>query len=216
MVQLPGISDPNRIKELLGKTAHMTFQLVDETASANTGGTPPPGVDYLPMQDNPNQKVAVRRRIDVDGGDLTDARAGTNPQTGEWVVNFTFNSVGARRFADVTRTERQPPLRHRAGRQGDQRAGDPRADHRRARSDQRLVHRRVGQRPGGAAARRCAAGAADGGGGTQRRPGTGRRLDPRRRDLAGGRVRPRDRASWRRSTGCSAGSRMSAWWSTWS
>ena len=45
----------------------------------------------------------MRRRMDVDGGDLTDARAGTNPQTGEWVVNFTFNSVGARRFADITR-----------------------------------------------------------------------------------------------------------------
>ena len=103
VVQLPGISDPNRIKELLGKTAHMTFQLVDETANANTGGVPPPGVDFLPMQDNPNQKVAVRRRVDVDGGDLTDARAGNNPQTGEWVVNFTFNSIGARRFADVTR-----------------------------------------------------------------------------------------------------------------
>jgi SecD/SecF fusion protein len=103
VVQLPGISDPNRIKELLGKTAHMTFQLVDETANPNSGGPPPPGVDYLPMQDNPNQKIAVRRRVDVDGGDLTDARAGNNPQTGEWVVNFTFNSIGARRFADVTR-----------------------------------------------------------------------------------------------------------------
>ena len=103
VVQLPGISDPNRIKELLGKTAHMTFQLVDETANPSSGTPPPPGVDYLPMQDNPNQKIAVRRRIDVDGGDLTDARAGTNPQTGEWVVNFTFNSIGARRFGDVTR-----------------------------------------------------------------------------------------------------------------
>lgn len=103
VVQLPGISDPNRIKELLGKTAHMTFQLVDETANANAGGVPPPGDEFLPMQDNPNQKIAVRRRVDVDGGDLTDARAGTNPQTGEWVVNFTFNSVGARRFGDITR-----------------------------------------------------------------------------------------------------------------
>ncbi len=104
VVQLPGISDPNRIKDLLGQTAHMTFQLVDETANPNAGGVPPPGVDYLPMQDTPNQKIAVRRRVDVDGGDLTDARAGTNPQSGEWVVNFTFNSVGARRFGDVTRT----------------------------------------------------------------------------------------------------------------
>ena len=101
VVQLPGIGDPNRIKELLGKTAHMTFQLVDETA--NPSSPPPPGEDVLQMQDNPNQKIVVRKRVDVDGGDLTDARAGTNPQTGEWVVNFTFNSIGARRFGDITR-----------------------------------------------------------------------------------------------------------------
>lgn len=103
VVQLPGISDPNRIKQLIGKTAHMTFRLVDENANPMGGGSPPPGDDYLQMQDRPNEKIAVRKRIDVDGADLTDARAGTNPETGEWVVNFTFNSVGARRFADVSR-----------------------------------------------------------------------------------------------------------------
>jgi preprotein translocase subunit SecD len=104
VVQLPGIGDPERIKALLGQTAHMTFRLVDETANTTTpGAVPPPGDEFLQMQDNPQQKIAVRKRVDVDGGDLTDARAGTNSQTGEWVVNFTFNSVGARRFADITR-----------------------------------------------------------------------------------------------------------------
>jgi len=103
VVQLPGVSDPDHIKQLLGKTAHMTFQLVDDTANPYTPGPPPIGDEILPMQDNPTQKLAVRRRVDVDGGDLTDARAGTNSQTGEWVVNFAFNSVGAQRFADVTR-----------------------------------------------------------------------------------------------------------------
>jgi preprotein translocase subunit SecD len=102
VVQLPGIEDPNRIKELLGKTAHMTFRLVDETANANPGAQPPPGVEFLPMQEA-GGKIAVRKRVDVDGADLTDARAGTNGQTGEWVVNFKFNSNGARRFADITR-----------------------------------------------------------------------------------------------------------------
>ena len=104
VVQLPGIGDPERIKALLGKTAHMTFRLVDEAVNAAApGAVPPPGDEFLQMQDNPAQKIAVRKRVDVDGGDLTDARAGTSPQTGEWVVNFTFNSVGARRFGDVTR-----------------------------------------------------------------------------------------------------------------
>ena len=101
VVQLPGIGDPNRIKQLIGKTAHMTFRLVDETANANGTSPPPPGVDFLPEQDR-GTKIAVRKRIDVDGADLTDARAGTDSQNGEWVVNFTFNSVGARRFADVS------------------------------------------------------------------------------------------------------------------
>ena len=103
VVQLPGVGDPNRIKQLIGKTAHMTFRLVDETANANAGGQPPPGDDFLQMQDRPGEKIAVRKRIDVDGADLTDARAGTSPESGDWVVNFTFNSVGARRFADISR-----------------------------------------------------------------------------------------------------------------
>jgi len=102
VVQLPGIEDPNRIKELLGKTARMTFRLTDENANISSP-VPPPGVDFLPMENNPNAKVAVRRRVEVDGGNLTDARAGQNSQTGEWVVNFTFDSIGTRRFADVSR-----------------------------------------------------------------------------------------------------------------
>ncbi len=102
VVQLPGVGDPERIKALLGKTAHMTFQLVD-TTTTSTAGTPPPGVEFLPTQNDPRQRIAVRTRVDVDGGDLTDARAATDQQTGQWVVNFTFNAVGARRFADITR-----------------------------------------------------------------------------------------------------------------
>ena len=101
VVQLPGVEDPNRIKELLGRTARMTFRLVDE--NANPAQPPPPGVDFLPMENNPQQKIAVRRRVEVDGANLTDARPGQSGQTGEWVVNFTFDSLGARRFGDVSR-----------------------------------------------------------------------------------------------------------------
>jgi len=101
VVQLPGVEDPNRIKQLLGQTARMTFRLTDENANTSSP-VPPPGDDFLPMEDNPGQKLAVRRRVEVDGANLTDARAGQNSQTGEWVVNFTFDSVGTRRFADVS------------------------------------------------------------------------------------------------------------------
>lgn len=100
VVQLPGIEDPNRIKELLGRTARMTFRLLDETA--NLQGTPPPGVDFLPVEGQADERLPVRRRIEVDGASLTDARPGQDSQTNRWVVNFTFDSVGARRFADIT------------------------------------------------------------------------------------------------------------------
>ena len=100
VVQLPGVEDPNRIKELLGRTARMTFRLLDETA--NLAGTPPPGVDFLAVEGQPGAKEPVRRRVEVDGASLTDARPGQDQQNGRWVVNFTFDSVGARRFADVT------------------------------------------------------------------------------------------------------------------
>jgi SecD/SecF fusion protein len=100
LVTLPGVEDPNRIKELLGRTARMTFHLVDEAASM--AATPPPGVMFLPGERG-QERYAVRRRVEVDGANLTNARAGQDSRTGEWVVNFTFDSVGTRRFAQITR-----------------------------------------------------------------------------------------------------------------
>jgi protein-export membrane protein SecD len=99
-VQLPGVEDPARIKDLLGQTARMTFHLLDESANLQAA-TPPPGTMFLPG-DRFQDRYAVRRRVEVDGANLTDARAGQD-STGQWVVNFTFDSIGTRRFADVTR-----------------------------------------------------------------------------------------------------------------
>ncbi len=105
LVQLPGIQDPERIKQLIGTTARMTFHLLDETADLSAR-TPPPGVMFLEGDRGPGgepTRYAVRRRVEVDGANLTDARAGQDSRTGEWVVNFTFDSIGTRRFAEVTR-----------------------------------------------------------------------------------------------------------------
>jgi SecD/SecF fusion protein len=108
LVQLPGVEDPNRIKELLGRTARMTFHLLDEGANP-AAPAPPPGVMFLPGERAAGAggaeplRYAVRRRVEVDGANLTDARAGQDNRTGEWVVNFAFDSIGTRRFADVTR-----------------------------------------------------------------------------------------------------------------
>ncbi len=106
VVQLPGISDPERVKKLLGTTAKMTFHLVDENTNGN--GLPPPGVDILPMQQEPGQnapeqRLGVLHHVDVDGDELTDAAAGLDNQSGQWTVDFTFDSAGARAFGDVTR-----------------------------------------------------------------------------------------------------------------
>jgi protein-export membrane protein SecD len=100
VVQLPGVSDPARIKDLLGTTAKMTFHLMDESADPNAV-VAPPGEELLPMHDDPKQKIVVQKDVAVDGGDLTDARAGTD-QDGRWVVNFTFNGQGTRKFGEVT------------------------------------------------------------------------------------------------------------------
>ena len=106
LIQLPGIQDPQRVKDLIGKTAKMTFRLLSpEPVPAN--GRALPGTDLLPDEhevglDGKPRTYMVRKRIEVDGGDLTDARPALNSQTGEWVVNFVFNSQGGRRFAQVT------------------------------------------------------------------------------------------------------------------
>jgi SecD/SecF fusion protein len=108
LVQLPGVDDPDRIKKLLGTTARMTFRLLDQNVDPASGQRPPPGVEFLRAEneqrsDGQPMLYAVRQRVEVEGANLTKASAGTNPQTGEWVVNFEFDSLGARRFADVTR-----------------------------------------------------------------------------------------------------------------
>jgi len=104
MVQLPGVRDPERIKKLLGKTAKLTFRFVEEGA-VPANGRPPPGTEILPSDEldplgNPRRYV-VKRRVMVSGDTLTDAAA--TFQDGQPVVSFTFDSVGAKRFADATR-----------------------------------------------------------------------------------------------------------------
>ena len=104
LVQLPGVTDPDRVKRLLGQTAKMTFHLLgDETAARGTAA--PPGTQWLPSIDpaSRGQQYLVRKKIEVDGASLLDARPGSDQQSGTWVVNFEFDSAGARRFAEITK-----------------------------------------------------------------------------------------------------------------
>jgi len=109
LVELPGINDPERVKALIGKTAKMTFQLVDPTASVEDArkGKVPPGDELLQGALDPRNPAAgtqyyvVRRRVMVSGDTLTDAQPTFNQN--QPVVSFKFDAIGARRFADVTR-----------------------------------------------------------------------------------------------------------------
>src|SRR5579885_1157131 len=109
LVELPGIDDPERVKALIGKTAKMTCQRVDPTASVEDArhGKVPPGDELLqgaPDPRNPNaptQYYVVRRRVMVSGDTLTDAQPTFNQN--QPVVSFKFDAIGARRFADATR-----------------------------------------------------------------------------------------------------------------
>ncbi|HEX2841818.1 protein translocase subunit SecD [Hyphomicrobium sp.] len=99
LVELPGVSDPDRIKRLLGSTAKMTFRLV-----APEGTPAGPDVELLPMANKAEgtPKLAVRRHVEVDGMNLTRATAALDQRAGGWVVDFGLDSIGTRRFADVS------------------------------------------------------------------------------------------------------------------
>ena len=102
VVELPGVSDPERIKNLLGTTAKMTFRLVD--ANPMHASAPPPGVTLLPMYDsNDSTTLPVYDHVDVDGTSLTNAAATIDSDSGGWAVAFSLDSTGAHAFSDITR-----------------------------------------------------------------------------------------------------------------
>ncbi|RAI01791.1 protein translocase subunit SecDF [Acuticoccus sediminis] len=97
LVQLPGVQDPARIRELLGSTAKLSFHLLDAT---RPGNTLPAGVSLL--HDDAGQAYPVEDHVELSGDRLRDARAGFDQRTHEPVVNFRFDTAGASRFADIT------------------------------------------------------------------------------------------------------------------
>jgi len=104
LVQVPGLQDPTRLKQLLGKTAKLDFRMVDTGASPEQAvqGRTPPEDDLLNSASQPKTPYLVEKRILVSGGDLTDAQPGFDQRTSEPIVSFRFNTAGARKFAQVT------------------------------------------------------------------------------------------------------------------
>ncbi len=110
-VQLPGIQDTQRAKELIGKTARLNFQLVDETAdikAAESSG-PPPGDELLyQIKKDPGTGATtrvpflIRKRVLLDGSSLTDARVMIDSQFNEPYVSIEFDRKGAKIFERIT------------------------------------------------------------------------------------------------------------------
>jgi preprotein translocase subunit SecD len=104
LVQVPGLQDPTRLKALLGQTAKMDFRMVDSTVSPEQAqaGRLPPDSELLQSSEPGHPPSVVKKQVLVSGGDLTDAQAGFDPRTSEPVVNFRFNTAGARKFSQAT------------------------------------------------------------------------------------------------------------------
>src|SRR5262249_39064585 len=96
--------DPEHIKSLLGKTAKLTFQFVnDDVPPADIAARrAPPGFDILPSAEGNGRFEVVSRRVILTGEMLTDAQA--TFQEGLPVVSFAFDGMGAKKFADATST----------------------------------------------------------------------------------------------------------------
>jgi preprotein translocase subunit SecD len=96
LVQVPGLQDPQRLKEILGTTAKLEFRLVAEP------GANPAEVEEMPDKENPGRTITVERRVMVQGEDLISAEPGFDSRNGQPVVNFRFNVKAAQIFGRVT------------------------------------------------------------------------------------------------------------------
>lgn len=106
-VQVPGLSDPEALKSLLGQTAKLEFKLVDTTAlqSDIVQGIAPPGseiVPYAPGTPFAGTAIAVKRLGGIRGDSLTNAQQSFDSRTNEAVVDITFDQAGGKKFADLT------------------------------------------------------------------------------------------------------------------
>ncbi len=96
VVEVPGLDDPERLRDILGKTAKLEFRFLASPSES------PGNSDFLPSRDLNGEKIPVERHIAVEGADLVDAQASFDQRTGEPIVNFRFNMRGAGRFAQET------------------------------------------------------------------------------------------------------------------
>lgn len=105
VVQLPGVQDTAKAKDILGRTATLEVRMVDESSDAGAAaigrGPVPFGSERYP--DRNGQALVVKKQVILTGENLTDAQPGFESQTQEPTVNLTLDAKGSRIFKDVTR-----------------------------------------------------------------------------------------------------------------
>ncbi|QIM48869.1 protein translocase subunit SecD [Pusillimonas sp. DMV24BSW_D] len=104
VVQLPGVQDVAKAKEILGRTATLEIRMVDESQSAQNAlaaGRVPFGLERY--EDTDGRPLLLRRQVVLTGENLQDAQPGRDQQTQQPSVNLTLDQKGARIFRDVTR-----------------------------------------------------------------------------------------------------------------
>ncbi|MDP1683920.1 protein translocase subunit SecD [Hydrogenophaga sp.] len=105
VVQLPGVQDTAKAKDILGRTATLEVRMVDESTDGQAAergtGAVPFGSERYPERGG--RSVVVKRDVLLTGENLTDAQAGFDSQTQEAAVHLTLDAKGARIFRDVTR-----------------------------------------------------------------------------------------------------------------
>src|SRR6476469_8038669 len=105
LVQVTGLGDPQQLLDILGKTAKLTFRLVDTSVPVEQAlqGRPPPESEIVYGSKAENrQPYLLEKRVIVSGEELTDAQPGFDQRTSEPIVSFKFNTSGARSFARAT------------------------------------------------------------------------------------------------------------------
>ncbi|HUW75031.1 MAG TPA: protein translocase subunit SecD [Methyloceanibacter sp.] len=105
LVQVPGVSDVERLKNLIGETGKLEFKLVDATVNAAEVAVDkkvPPGTELLYSEGEPRVPYVLKDRVMVSGENLVDAQPGFDSRNGEPVVTFRFDSAGAKRFGRAT------------------------------------------------------------------------------------------------------------------
>ena len=101
VVQLPGVQDTARAKDILGRTATLEVRMVDETNQVTPGAAAPFGTEIF--KDREGRMLTVKKQVILTGERINDAQPSFDNRTNEAAVHINLDGVGARKFKDATR-----------------------------------------------------------------------------------------------------------------